>query len=265
MRRAHVFLVAALLGVEAHAQALVAPHAELASRSDSMRMNAFARLQSDAVKAAGIRPFSSPESRTSVLAAIARDDALLRRELLDLLARENERAASAARGSLPEEYFAGYKMDLTVTVARIGDPSAFRLLLPSVSAGDVVTSGIAAGGDRAVDDLLAIWASDPAPTRRFGAAVALAKVLAVKGPLAASTSSRGRIRTAMLRALKDKDRFILRMGAVHTLGGFSDGTIANEMRRLARTDDFFSVHDGNRSYPVREAATRWLAAKGFQP
>jgi hypothetical protein len=65
--------------------------------------------------------------------------------------------------------------------------------------------------------------------------------------------------------LKLRKDFMIRLGAIDGLGSFNDEEIAVQIRRLAKEDDFVVSLGGGRRFMVREAAEKWLAAKGRRP
>ena len=69
-----------------------------------------------------------------------------------------------------------------------------------------------------------------------------------------SADNRGRIRTVLLDALHDPNRFV-RESALHGLPAFHDTETRTAIPVVAKRDTF-AIQDGGRLwYPVREAAT----------
>jgi hypothetical protein len=159
-------------------------------------------------------------------------------------------------GSLGEDYLGGYHLDLAVTVARMENPRAYRALLSVIDNWDVITTGIAAGGELALADVIAIL-GDPKTTRRHGAALTLGKISSRATELGLSAGGLKRIRGALLAGIRNETDFLLRMGSIRGLRAFDDEELRIELARIAKTDQ--ATIAGR--YPVREEAEKWLASR----
>jgi hypothetical protein len=246
----------------ATAQRMVIPRQQLAASSDSVRIEAFSGLMKQALRlqagpAKGVRSVATP---TVALAAEAERSPELRSALVDLLNRENARL-SVTPMLTSGESFSEYYVNVATTVARMQDPTVFRSLLPAIDNGDVMTSGIAAGGEQAVPDVLTILRDRSVSTRRYGAAITLGKIARGAGGPGVSAGALRTIRDGLLDAAHDSTDYVVRIVAIRALDSFDDPELRAAMARIASADSATSPRGATRIYPVRKAAQQWLDSR----
>jgi hypothetical protein len=176
--------------------------------------------------------------------AAQRED--VRRAVVGLLEREN---------SHPEEQVSEdrYRGDLILAVGAFKDPAAVNALMGVIATGRGAIHGLALLGDQAVPKLLA---AVDGPSRFYALTTLSDMVTLVPAPQV-SDNNRRRIRTVLLRALSDSDRYD-RQTALDGLAAFPDSEVRASVARVAANDTYFVRDQGQGRYPVREAAAATL-------
>jgi hypothetical protein len=230
----------------AHGQSTRASVARLQSASHADRRAAFDSLLSSANAGRTSRSYRDTMAN---LAALAARQPEVGRGLIGLLEYENAHPTE-------QESEDPYTGDLIAAVALLKDPSALNALMGAINTGHMATHGLAVLGDTAVPPLLRATAG-PASLTRLSGLGALSDMVTMFPQPALSQDNRGRIRTVLVNALHDPDRFV-RETALEGLPAFHDPEVRAAITDVAQRDTF-AVHDrGVVRYPVREAAVAAL-------
>lgn len=195
-------------------------------------------------------PYNVRTQVHELLRKYPRDADRISMALIRSLEHERTRSPSSARALTEEE--SEYIPDNIAAVAALKDPRALTALIGVIETGGMATDGIADLGEIAVGPILGLLRAGPS---RNSAAITLKKLLdrRVGSPLSAGTVST--IRTALVAALADENRFVRTM-VVEALDAFADADVRARMEQLAANDPFRAP---NGHFLVREAATAWLA------
>jgi hypothetical protein len=248
-------IVAMCAGAPANGQGIQVPTAQLESSSGEVRIKAFYELVAAATASASAADRSALPP-TSFLAGAARRNPEISAALIRLLDRENIRVSEAPSGSLGEDYLGGYYPDLAVTVARMNDPRAAKSLLPAIPLGDVVNTGVAAGGEAVVPAVIAILRNG-SEIQAASAAMILGKIATGAAPLHADVSDA--IKTALMTGVNENDRPGVRWAAARALLSFSGEDIRAAMTRLAE------LSGTSDAYRLRNVAQAWLTQHPDRP
>jgi hypothetical protein len=241
-------------GAPANGQGIQVPTARLEASNGEVRIKAFYELFSAVLTASGAARGTPPS--LSRFADVARGNPEMSLALIRLLDLENVRVREAPQGSLGEAYLGGYYPDLAVTVARMNDPRGATSLLPAIGMGDVVNTGIAAGGEAVVPAVIAILRNG-SEIQAASAAMILGKIATGAAPLHADVSDA--IKTALMTGVNENDRPGVRWAAARALLSFSGEDIRAAMTRLAE------LSGTSDAYRVRNVAQAWLTQHPDRP
>lgn len=230
-------------------------HTELSSADWKLRRTGFYRLlqPSNQVRVVERGQLKLPPD----LAA----QALVRKELINLLALENQNVAHPTqKGPELEEYF-NYYGDVIGVVSYLRDAEAIPALAGTIGTGNMATNALARYGELSLPAVISKLRSPDAIVR--GAALfTLQKMLELKTLKGAHQKSR--LKSIFLNALEDSAPFV-RSSAIYALGALDDPSILPVIAKVAQSDPFVLKGEGEGGkdlFPVRYAATRVLQQKG---
>jgi hypothetical protein len=240
------------------AQQLVVPVSRLRSPIDTVRANAFFEMANAAQKASGQKSkLVGPPIDLLVAEAQHRPD--VASALISLLEREN--GVLASRRMKDDDYGEGYFLYVVEAVAGLRQKEAIKALMPSINTGDYVVSSIASLGNDAIPELRRSMMQDPQDDR-VGAARAFGKIIANRSSLHIADTTVESMKILLLGALSDPKATVgLRSSAIAALTPLSGPDISAVMHSIADKDTArgFQTPSGNWTYPVRDAARKWLA------
>jgi hypothetical protein len=241
-----VIALAAMNSALARGQSQPGALARLQSSDHSERRSGFYSLLSS-VDSSGSS--LSYRARNERLAAFARQQPAVGRGLIGLLERENAEPAA----QVSEDRYIG---DLIAAVAALRDPNAVHALAGAINTGRLATEGLAILGDAAVPAVLTEAERLDYPTR-VSALLTLSEMVTITPAPTISNENRGQIRSILLRALDDSNRFAREAG-LDGLVAFPDTVVRRAVARVAAQDPLV-LHDGGKlRYPVRERALTTL-------
>jgi HEAT repeat protein len=178
--------------------------------------------------------------------------------LIRLLTTENARMKSAR--SYTEEY-GNYFGDLLGTIGALHDRRAIDTLLDNLGTGDMATKALAGFGKDSLDRVL-MRMDDSSLLIRQSATITLSEMLdpSVHAPL--DSAAIGRIKAALLSALRDKS-FFVQIAAIEGLTLLPGDDVTAVLKTVAADDPFHrpTVDGRGISYPVREAAQKALSLR----
>lgn len=232
----------------------------LRAPSDSVRRRAFYELVQDAAHGQPVvRSMRGP--RIDLLGARARGDHVLGDALVAQLEHENALVRGASHGvPLPASYDAeGYYVDLMMTVADMRDRRTIKALIPGLGFSGPVKEVIVSFGAPVIPYVRDALHDDDRDVRA-GAAQVLGLIAAGEDSLHITTGQRDTIRDALIGTALSADEAFVRQSAVVSLMNYSDASVRLAMQHVAEQDAVSTMSpNGTRIYPVRAAASQWLA------